>query len=66
MVPVTIITLRTAMLPALIRRFHEASGSAIVLLGKRFAIEEFLHVDDLAEACVLVLENGILMLMKAF
>jgi GDP-L-fucose synthase len=43
------------VLPAFIRRFHEAKlNNADVgrVLGRRIAKREFLHVDDLAEACV--------------
>ena len=45
------------VLPALIRRFHEAklAGSdEVVIWGTGTPLREFLHVDDLAEACVLV------------
>jgi len=45
------------VLPALIRRFHEAklAGSGeVVIWGTGTPLREFLHVDDLAEACVLV------------
>ena len=47
-------------LPALIRRFHEAkeSGAASVpCWGTGSPMREFLHVDDLGEACVFALEN---------
>ncbi|WP_116139169.1 GDP-L-fucose synthase [Trinickia diaoshuihuensis] len=46
------------VIPALIRRFHEAklSGAAsTVLWGSGQARREFLHVDDLAEACVIAM-----------
>jgi GDP-L-fucose synthase len=42
------------VLPALIRRFHEAKESnspSIKCWGDGSAMREFLHVDDLAEAC---------------
>jgi nucleoside-diphosphate-sugar epimerase len=45
------------VLPALIRRFHEASlrgDERVVVWGTGTPRREFLHVDDLAEACVLV------------
>jgi GDP-L-fucose synthase len=45
---------------ALIRRFHEAkrSGAASVAVwGSGRPRREFLHVDDLADACVFVLQN---------
>lgn len=47
------------VLPALIRRFHEAArrGDAeVVLWGTGTPLREFLHVDDLADACVHLLE----------
>ena len=43
------------MLPALIRRFHEAKLAAapeVVAWGTGSPMREFLHVDDLAAACV--------------
>ncbi|MCX4450855.1 GDP-L-fucose synthase family protein [Streptomyces sp. NPDC058369] len=48
------------VLPALIRRFHEARASgapAVTLWGSGNPRREFLHVDDLAAACVLLLER---------
>lgn len=48
------------VLPALIRRFHEAklSGAEQVLMwGSGTPRREFLFVDDLARACVFLLEN---------
>jgi GDP-L-fucose synthase len=48
------------VLPALIRRFHEAkvSGAASVTLwGTGTPKREFLHADDLASACVFLLDN---------
>jgi GDP-L-fucose synthase len=48
------------VLPALIRRFHEAkkSGSpSVVLRGSGEARREFLHVDDLADALLFLLEH---------
>ena len=48
------------VLPALIRRFHEAveSGATeVVLWGTGTPRREFLHVDDLAEAALFLLEN---------
>jgi GDP-L-fucose synthase len=48
------------VLPALIRKFHEArvnrSGS-VVMWGSGTPCREFLHVDDLADACVFVMQN---------
>jgi GDP-L-fucose synthase len=48
------------VLPALIRRFHEAkeSGTSLVTCwGSGSPRREFLHVDDLADAAVFCLEN---------
>jgi GDP-L-fucose synthase len=50
------------VLPALIRRFHEAKLAAapeVVAWGTGSPMREFLHVDDLAEACahLIALEN---------
>jgi GDP-L-fucose synthase len=48
------------VLPAMIRKFHEAkiAGAAIVgLWGSGSPLREFLHVDDLAAACLHLLEN---------
>ncbi|HEY9441551.1 MAG TPA: GDP-L-fucose synthase [Streptomyces sp.] len=48
------------VLPALIRRFHEAKrdGAAeVTLWGSGSPRREFLHVDDLATACVRLLES---------
>ena len=47
------------VLPALIRRFHEAkqaSAESVTCWGTGSPMREFLHVDDLAEACVFSLE----------
>jgi GDP-L-fucose synthase len=46
------------VLPALIVKFHEAKGAgapAVTLWGSGSPRREFLHVDDLAEACVFLL-----------
>ena len=48
------------VLPALIRRFHEAAerGDACVTCwGSGTPMREFLHVDDLGQACVFALEH---------
>lgn len=48
------------VLPALIRKFHEAKlagAPAVTLWGTGTPRREFLHVDDLARACVLLLER---------
>jgi GDP-L-fucose synthase len=51
---------KSHVLPALIRRFHEAKMSQapeIVLWGTGTPLREFLHVDDLADAASFVMEN---------
>ena len=48
------------VIPGLIRRFHEAkaAGSAeVAIWGTGTPKREFLHVDDLADACIFLLEN---------
>ena len=48
------------MLPALIRRFHEAAergDASVTCWGTGTPLREFLHVDDLGEACVFALEH---------
>ena len=48
------------VMPAMIRKFHEAkiSGAATVeLWGTGTPLREFLYVDDMADACVFLLEN---------
>ena len=48
------------VLPALIRRFHEAKQNAahsVCCWGTGAPLREFLHADDLGEACVFALEN---------
>ena len=48
------------VIPALIRRFHEAKVSGaktVTIWGTGTALREFLHVDDMAGACVFLLEN---------
>ena len=47
------------VLPALIRRFHEAAepkAPSVACWGTGTPLREFLHVDDLGEACVFALE----------
>ena len=54
------ITSNSHVLPALIRRFHEAAVAGLPCVncwGTGNPLREFLHVDDLGEACVFVLEN---------
>ena len=48
------------VLPALIRKFHDAKqsgGKAVEIWGTGSPMREFLHVDDLADACVFLIEN---------
>ncbi|MEY4175647.1 MAG: GDP-L-fucose synthase, partial [Actinomycetota bacterium] len=48
------------VLPALIRKFHEAklSGApSVEIWGTGSPMREFLHVDDLADACVHLMEH---------
>ena len=48
------------VLPALLRKFHEAkinNVSEVEVWGTGSALREFLYVDDLANACVFLLEN---------
>ncbi|MBM55529.1 MAG: GDP-fucose synthetase [Euryarchaeota archaeon] len=47
------------VLPSFIRRFHEAKSkgfSEVVCWGSGEPMREFLHVDDLAEACVFLMD----------
>jgi GDP-L-fucose synthase len=48
------------VLPALIRRFHEAKLSeapSVTVWGSGKPLREFLHVDDLASACLLLMDK---------
>lgn len=48
------------VLPALIRKFHEAkenNAESVEIWGTGSPKREFLHVDDLAEACVYLMEH---------
>ena len=50
------------VLPALIRKAHEAKlrdQKEVVVWGSGRPMREFLYVDDLAEACVFLMESGI-------
>ena len=51
---------RSHVLPALIRRFHEAKESgaeSVVCWGDGTPLREFLYVDDLAELCVFLMNR---------
>jgi GDP-L-fucose synthase len=48
------------VLPALIRKFHDAKvvgASTVEIWGTGSPLREFLHVDDLADACLFLLEH---------
>lgn len=48
------------VMPAMIRKFHEAKvngAPAVELWGTGTPLREFLYVDDMADACVFLLEN---------
>lgn len=48
------------VLPAMIRKFHEAKATGkteVVLWGTGSPMREFLYADDLAEACMYLMEN---------
>ena len=48
------------VLPALIRKFHEAkvnNSDAVEVWGTGTPLREFLYVDDMADACVFLMEN---------
>lgn len=48
------------VMPAMIRKFHEAKKNdapAVELWGTGTPLREFLYVDDMADACVYLLEN---------
>ncbi len=48
------------VLPALIRRFHEATqrgDTSVTIWGTGQPRREFLHVDDLADACLMLMED---------
>lgn len=48
------------VLPALIRKFHTAKingDNTVELWGTGSPMREFLHVDDLAEACIFLMQN---------
>lgn len=48
------------VLPALIRKFHEAkinNASSVIVWGTGSPKREFMHVDDLADACLFLMRN---------
>jgi len=48
------------VMPALIRKFHEAKTKnepEVIVWGTGKPLREFLHVDDMADACVYLMEN---------
>ena len=48
------------VMPAMIRKFHEAkvnNAPSVELWGTGTPLREFLYVDDMADACVFLLEN---------
>lgn len=48
------------VLPALIRKFHEGketNSPSVTVWGSGAPLREFLHVDDMAEACIFLMEN---------
>ncbi len=48
------------VLPAMIRKFHEAkikNDASVTLWGTGRVMREFLHVDDLANACLYLMQN---------
>lgn len=48
------------VLPALMRKFHDAktnNAKEVIMWGTGSPLREFLHVDDLADACVFLMNN---------
>jgi GDP-L-fucose synthase len=51
---------KSHVLPAMIRKFHEAkerNDNSVTLWGTGSPMREFLHADDLASACLYLMEN---------
>jgi nucleoside-diphosphate-sugar epimerase len=49
------------VIPALLRRFHEAKENGadnVTIWGTGNAKREFLHVDDLADACLFIMQSA--------
>ena len=56
------------VLPALMRKFHEAKGrneAAVTVWGTGTPRREFLHSDDMADACIFLLEKDDLAILAA-
>ncbi len=48
------------VIPGLLRKFHEAKTSGkdeVIMWGTGSALREFLHIDDMADACVFLMQN---------
>lgn len=48
------------VIPALLRKFHEAKTNGtgkVMMWGTGSAMREFLHIDDVADACVYLMQN---------
>lgn len=48
------------VIPALLRKFHEAKekgAGKVTMWGTGKAMREFLHIDDIADACVFLMQN---------
>lgn len=48
------------VIPALLRKFHEAKETGakeVVMWGTGTAMREFLHIDDIADACYFLMQN---------
>lgn len=50
---------KSHVLPAMLRKFHEAkiNGGQVTLWGSGSPLREFLHADDLADACFFLMQN---------
>jgi len=51
---------KSHVIPALLRKFHEAKVSGkpeVVMWGTGSPLREFMHVDDLASACIFLMDN---------
>jgi GDP-L-fucose synthase len=51
---------KSHVLPALLRKFHEAKlngSSEVIVWGSGKPMREFLHVDDLASACLILMQD---------